>query len=276
MAKILVVDDERMICDLLRAILTQRGHDVHTTTNPREAVQLYRQHQPAITLLDIHMPAMDGIAVLLQLRTIDPKAVVIMLTGVGTDELENQARERGVTDFLRKGLSLDILVGVMDRVLAKPAVAEAPPVPPLPPSPGEHPSPGDRPAADAVGNQEGAMVLVVDDEEMVRALLQQYLTLKGYRVCTAQNGQEALAVAKRELPRMVVLDMYMPGMNGVQVLRALRAAQYRGGVVALTASQDEQLLQQTLDLGSVDVLGKPVDLERLDLVLQVGLAVTEP
>jgi CheY-like chemotaxis protein len=70
--------------------------------------------------------------------------------------------------------------------------------------------------------------------------------------------------------------MYMPGMNGVEVLRRLRARHYTGGVVALTASQDEQLLQQTLDLGSVDVMGKPVDLERLELVVQVCLVLTGP
>lgn len=74
---------------------------------------------------------------------------------------------------------------------------------------------------------------------------------------------------------MVILDLYMPGMNGVEVLRRLRDLEYKGGVIALTASQDEQLLQETLDLGSVDVLGKPVDLDRLALVIQVGLALTD-
>lgn len=74
---------------------------------------------------------------------------------------------------------------------------------------------------------------------------------------------------------MVILDMYMPGMSGLEVLRELRARDYKGGVVALTASQDEGMLQQILDLGSVDVMGKPVDLERLALVLHVGLTLTE-
>ena len=66
----------------------------------------------------------------------------------------------------------------------------------------------------------------------------------------------------------------MPRMNGVEVLRALRARDFKGGVVTLSASQDDHVLQQTLDLGAVDVMGKPVELERLELVVQVGLAVS--
>ena len=90
----------------------------------------------------------------------------------------------------------------------------------------------------------------------------------------AQDGPAALALVAQEQPQMVILDMYMPGMNGLEVLRALRAKQYTGGVIALTASQDEKLLQEVLDLGAVDVLTKPVDLERLALAIQVGCILT--
>jgi len=116
--------------------------------------------------------------------------------------------------------------------------------------------------------------LVVDDEPMIRELLSQFLTLRGYRVRTAQDGLEALDLVRQESPRMIILDMNMPGINGLEALRRLRSRQYKGEVVALTASQDEHLLQEMLELGSVDVMGKQVDLERLGLVIQVGLAIT--
>lgn len=262
MTKILIVDDERMICDLLTVVLSRRGYEVIATTQPMEAARLYEQHRPAITLLDLHMPGKDGIGVLKDIRAVDQKAAVMMLTGGGTEAKEGQARLLGVTDFLRKGVALETLMGTMENAL-KPASGK----PAAPSAPGK--------ATEAAGSQEGALVLVVDDEEMVRNLLNQYLLMKGYRVQLARDGREALALAVRDKPRMVILDMYMPGMNGVEVLRELRAGHFAGGVVALTASQDEELLKESLSLGSVDVLGKPVDLERLDLVLQVGLALTE-
>nr|MBI3613680.1 response regulator [Nitrospirota bacterium] len=120
------------------------------------------------------------------------------------------------------------------------------------------------------------LILVVDDEPQIRRMISQFLTGRGYRVRVAQNGAEALAMVAQQQPDLVILDMYMPGMNGLEVLRELRARHYAGGVVALTASQDEKLLQQTLDLGSVDVIGKPVNLERLELIVQVGLVVASP
>jgi DNA-binding response OmpR family regulator len=116
-----------------------------------------------------------------------------------------------------------------------------------------------------------ATIMVVDDEPMVRNLLSQFLTMRGYRVRPAKDGPDALSLLKQEHPQLVILDVYMPGMNGVDVLRQLRANDYKGAVIALSASQDEELLQEMLELGSVDIMGKPVDLERLAMMVEVSL-----
>jgi len=116
-----------------------------------------------------------------------------------------------------------------------------------------------------------ATIMVVDDEPMVRNLLSQFLTLRGYRVCPAKDGPDALSLLKQEHPQLVILDVYMPGMNGVDVLRQLRANDYKGAVIALSASQDEEMLQEMLELGSVDIMGKPVDLERLAMMFEVSV-----
>ena len=116
-----------------------------------------------------------------------------------------------------------------------------------------------------------ATIMVVDDEPMVRNLLSQFLTLRGYRVRAAKDGPDALALLKQEHPQLIILDVYMPSMNGVEVLRQLRGNDYKGSVIALSASQDEQLLQEMLELGSVDIMRKPVDLERLAVMVEVSL-----
>src|SRR5437867_4878341 len=104
MVKILVADDEWLICDLLRRILSP-VYEVVTATNGREALALFEQYRPQITLLDLVMPEMDGIQVLRRIREIDPEASVIILTGKATDALEQEVRALGATDFLRKGRS---------------------------------------------------------------------------------------------------------------------------------------------------------------------------
>lgn len=264
MAKISVVDDERMMCDLLREALNVYGHEVLTATGGREALALFQRHRPSVTLLDLRMPGTDGIGVLMQIRAMNPSAAVMVLTGGDNAQAERQARALGVTDFLKKGQPFDVVLGAMARSLPMPSPAAG------------APAVGRPNRLAAAGSQEGATILVVDDEAMIRTLLTKFLTVRGYRVRAAKNGAEALAMAAQQPPDLVILDMSMPGMNGLDVLRELRARHYAGGAVALTASQDEQLLQQTLDLGSVDVIGKPVNLERLELVVQVGLLVANP
>lgn len=274
MATILIVDDERLICDLLRAVLGRQGHEVITASNGKEGLELFKQHKPRFTLLDLRMPEMNGIEVLKHIRAIDPKAAVMILTAWGSDGLEQQARQLGAMDFLSKGLALDVLVAAMERALPKSAQAPAAP-------PAASPAPAaaalGAPAAEASPSSQAAMgsILVVDDEPQICELLKRFLSLRGYRVRAVPDGPQALAAVEQEVPQLVVLDMNMSGMNGVEVLRKLRAKKYGGGVILLTTGQDDKLLQEALDLGSVDVMGKPVDLERLALAIQVGCILTE-
>lgn len=271
MATILIVDDEQLICDLLRSVLVPHGHEVITASNGREGLELFKQHRPRFTLLDLRMPEMNGIEVLKHIRLIDPQAAVMILTAWRSDALERQARQLGVMDFLSKGLSLDVLVSAMERVLPKPvkapaaaptdALTAAPAVPDMPVSTASPP------ALDSI--------LVVDDEPPTCELMQRFLSLRGYRVRTAHGGPQALAAVDQEAPQMLVLDMHMPDMNGVEVLRKLRDRQYAGGVILLTTGQDDALLEEALDLGSVDVMGKPVDVERLALAIQIGCILSE-
>lgn len=264
MATILVIDDERMICDLMRAVLAAHGHDVLVATSGPEGLDLFRQRKPRFTLLDLRMPEMDGIEVLQEIRKISADASVIVLTGGGTDALEIRARGLGVTDFLRKGAPLEVLVRTMNRAMQQSSkAAQAPPTAVAV----EDASPD---GSDAVS------ILVVDDESQIRSMLSQFLTQRGYRVRVAQDAPTALAMAEKELPRFVILDLYMPGMNGLELLRELRARNYTGGALGLTGSQEENLLQGVLDLGAVDVMGKPVDLEKVALAVQLGCILTAP
>jgi len=266
MSTILVVDDERLICDLLRSVLAGHGHEVLMAMNGREGLELFKKHRPRFTLLDLRMPEMNGIEVLKQIRAIDPQAAVLILTAWGSDALEQQARQLGVVDFLSKGLSLDVLVDAMERTLQQTAHAA---------SPAQAAAPAGAPPPAPVAAGDGDFILVVDDEPQIRDLLKRFLSLRGYKVRVASDGQQALTMVEQQAPQLIVLDVYMPGINGVEVLRQLRRKKYTGGVILLTGSQDDKLLQEALDLGSVDVMGKPVDLERLALAIQVGCILTE-
>jgi CheY-like chemotaxis protein len=260
MVKILVIDDDRMNCDLLQAVLTRHGYDVHTATSGVEGLTLFRQHTPRVTILDLRMPEMDGLTVLKEIRAMDPHAPVIILGGGATEVQENQARSLRVTDFIRKGLSLDILVEGVNRVVQYPV---------KPMVEGRGMMPGGA-AADT-----GETVLVVDDEQLVRDLLVRFLSLRGYRALGVKDGAQALAMIEEAPPDLVLLDLFLPGMNGVEVLRKLREKEYAGAVIIITGSHDEEILEEAWSLRPQEVLSKPVDLERMLSIIQLVLVCRE-
>lgn len=101
---VLVVDDEQSVRDVIYRYLTKRGYDVLTTRNGREALLLGAHGNFDVILLDIHMPGMNGLEVLHQLKQKYPECTVIMLTGVADPEssIESAALGMGAAIFLKK------------------------------------------------------------------------------------------------------------------------------------------------------------------------------
>ena len=102
-------------------------------------------------------------------------------------------------------------------------------------------------------------ILVVDDQAANLRVVSALLTREGYQVVTASSGQEALARYAETVPDMILLDMMMPGMDGFEVLAALRAQEppLRIPVVFVTAAHDRDLLLRAFDAGVVDYVTKP-------------------
>jgi len=113
-------------------------------------------------------------------------------------------------------------------------------------------------------------ILVVDDEERVREMLGFRLRLFGYQVLEATNGEEALEVAAREKPDLVLLDIMMPGMDGFQVCSRLKRNDETKNipVVILTAKADAKDVTRAVNSGASDYVVKPYD----PMVLQQKVA----
>lgn len=114
-------------------------------------------------------------------------------------------------------------------------------------------------------------ILIVDDEIEICKALEEFLTIKGYEVFTAGNGQEALSVVQAEKPHIVLLDIIMPGMSGIETLQEIKKISPATGVVMITAVTDEALGNHALHLGADDFITKPVDLDYLETVLMMKI-----
>ena len=99
-------------------------------------------------------------------------------------------------------------------------------------------------------------IMVVDDEKRLVSLVESYLSQEGYRVVTAHNGKDALAVARREKPDLIVLDVMMPEMDGYEFLRKHRADN-NTPIILLTARVDDEEKVIGLEVGADDYMTKP-------------------
>jgi DNA-binding response OmpR family regulator len=118
---------------------------------------------------------------------------------------------------------------------------------------------------------DGALILVADDDEVVRAVAVRALEKAGYRVLKSTDGLETLRVLKRSGPALVVLDIGMPGLDGKAVMRIVRSMGASAPtVVFLTALDDEDSRREGLELGAADYITKPFT--PADLVARVGAA----
>jgi DNA-binding response OmpR family regulator len=107
-------------------------------------------------------------------------------------------------------------------------------------------------------------ILVVDDEPDSTALLKEFLSTKGYEVITASSGEAALRKAKEERPHLILLDVRMPGMSGLDVLRQIRESDKEVGIIMVTSLTEEETGRQALEMGAFDYIVKPVNLEYLE------------
>jgi DNA-binding response OmpR family regulator len=121
-------------------------------------------------------------------------------------------------------------------------------------------------------------VLVVDDEPEVREVLQEFLLTRGYDVVVASSGAEALGALDPtgpDRPDVVLLDVTMPGMDGVETLRRMAKVDPLIPVIMVTANTDIDVTSKLLGLGAVDYIPKPFDLDYLDQAISIQLAASQ-
>src|SRR5262245_34399916 len=118
-------------------------------------------------------------------------------------------------------------------------------------------------------------VLVVDDEPEIRHMLQEFLVSRGYDVLVADNGSAGLATLASAQPDLVLLDVSMPGMDGLETLGRMMALTPSVPVIMVTANADIAITSKLLAMGAVDYIPKPFDLDYLDQAVSIQVAAAQ-
>lgn len=124
MTKLLIIDDERPILEMLDISLTSEGYEVITAESGKEGLKIFAKQGPKLVLTDIKMPGMDGIEVLKRIKVIDNEAEVIVITGHGDMDSAIAALQQGASDFITKPIRDEVLMLSLERAKKKIAISQ--------------------------------------------------------------------------------------------------------------------------------------------------------
>ncbi len=243
---ILVVEDAPDVRELLALLLEAEGHYVTTAFDGFAALELVGKgiFKPDLVIADYNLPgSMDGLQVAARLRAAlnRPVPVVILTGDISTRTLSEIARNDCV--HLNKPVKLKKMMGVIDTLMAAtPALTSAVPQMPMQASVS--------PTAD--------MVYVVDDDQNICDTMRVLLAEKGYAVATFTTCEAFLAHYQPGHGGCLLIDAYMPGMNGFALLDQLKEQNDRLPAIMMTGNSDVPMAVQAMKAGAVDFIEKPV------------------
>jgi two-component system, cell cycle response regulator len=268
---ILVVEDNPVYLKLLRILLTGEGYDVRTATDGEEALASLRTFHPRLILMDIQLPGMSGLELtqLIKSDAATREILIVALTAYAMKGYEEKALLAGCDGYLTKPLDIEPLPKIVATYLAKGKVQ-----PIKPKLVATHLAKGKvqprkgPPTGSPMGSH---AILVVEDNPVYLKLLRILLTGEGYDVRTATDGEEALASLRTFHPRLILMDIQLPGMSGLELTQLLKSdtATREILIVALTAYA---MKEKALLAGCDGYLTKPLDMEPLPKIVATYLA----
>lgn len=110
-------------------------------------------------------------------------------------------------------------------------------------------------------------ILTVDDEMGIDSFFYEFFTVRNYEVFNAQSGKEAIEIVRKEKPRIILLDVKMRGIDGIETLRRIRELDKDVVVIMVSGVKDDDVINQALQLGANDYITKPLSLEYLEKVV---------
>ncbi|MEO7743635.1 MAG: GAF domain-containing protein [Usitatibacter sp.] len=253
--RVLVVDDNATNRRVLNLQAAKWGMQPRATGSPREALAWIEQGESFdVAILDMHMPEMDGAVLAQRIRALTRQMPLVLFSSLGR-------REAGIEDglfdaFLSKPIHqsslFDTLLGIVGRET------------------GEGTAPAPSPAAPGIDTEMAARhplrILLAEDNVVNQKLALRILQRMGYRADVASNGIEAIESVQRQKYDVVLMDVQMPEMDGLEATRRICArwsAGERPRIVAMTANAMQGDREQCLAAGMDDYITKPIRVDRL-------------
>lgn len=226
--RVFVVDDDRDFADSLAMVIEMQGHEVEMAFSGEEAIAKFQEQDFDITFMDVRLPGKNGVESFLEIRKLKPWARVVMMTGYSVEQLLDQAVEHGAWGVLDKPLDTSKVLEMIEEI--KP---------------------------------DG--ILIVDDDPDFVESIAELLTSNGYTVFVARNGREAIIRIQSNGVDILILDIRMPVLNGLETYLELKRIDRVIPTLIVTAYADEYVddLEELRSLSVGGILQKPLDPDEL-------------
>lgn len=224
---LLIVDDDISMLETIGDVFQDRGYNVAMVEDGRRAIKLVSRRYFDVVLMDIRMPGINGLETYKEVKKIIPSAAVIMMTGDSKEELIKKAIEEGAYAVIYKPFNIKRVIKVVEEALKKP------------------------------------VILIVDDRIEDRETLRDILGEKGYRTVLARDGYEAVGFVEKGNFDVILLDIKMPGINGIETMERIKEFRPEVGIIMMTAYSMEELVEESLRKGAYTCLFKPIDVEKM-------------
>lgn len=227
---IMIVDDNVNLCRTMSFILKGKGYDVTVANDGSEAIERARETKHFdIVFMDIKMPLMDGVETYKQIKKIIPGAAVVMMTAYAVEDLIQEALEEGAHGVIYKPVDIDKAIALIEETKE---------------------------------TRKGALIMVVDDDPATCTTFRKILQKRGYKVGTAQTGEEAIAMAREESYDIYFIDIKLPTINGLETHLAIKRIRPEAITIVITAYGQEMrdLVDTALQESAYSCLHKPLDM----------------
>lgn len=237
---ILVLEDEAPVRAMLNKMLTDAGYRVTAVADGTSALRAVREDPPDALVCDLAMPGINGFQVITMLKhSLSFEAPIIVVTGLMRDDSRAEAMNAGADGFLRKPVDRDKLLAELERWLEPDLGAIDP----------------------ALAKKH---IMVLEDDARTRSMLETLLRNAGYRVSGAGNGDTAFDMVRRRPPDLLICDLVVPGLQGMDFIHALRAElAFRGPIIVVSGRSHETVEAGALAAGANSFLPKPLSRQLL-------------
>lgn len=255
---VVLADDDDQFRQTIAELLEDRGFVVHQAANGLEAILAIKELRPSAVVLDLFMPRLGGLETLNRIRAFDPTIRIVVVTGVADRAVHRQALLLGATALFTKPIVVEDLV----ELLSGPTI-------------GSDAARHDRPKRQGgTSDRSVGPVLIVDDEPDIREVLGEFLGREGFLTQAASDGRTAIKLVSEERPPVVLLDVVMPNLEGLEALMLIRGIAPETRVIMISGKATLDVAKRALAYGAFDFLEKPLDMRHLGEV--VAAAFVQP